>query len=95
MQCGENTDLLVELLGTLVYIPTDKWQEVMEKQGIIDFLQQQLMNGYAEDDVILECVMLCGTMCRNDQTASIIANSYLIRLLQDMLGAKQEDDEMV
>ena len=46
------------------------------------------MNGYAEDDVVLECVMLCGTMCRNDGTAELIANSYLIRLLQDMLGAK-------
>lgn len=94
-QCGENTDLLVELLGTMVYIPSDKWHEPMEKQGIIDFLQSQLMNGYAEDDVVLECVMLCGTMCRNDDTANLIAQSYLIRLLQDMLGAKQEDDEMV
>lgn len=39
--------------------------------------------------------MLCGTMCRNDVTAHMIASSYLIKLLQDMLGAKQEDDEMV
>ena len=53
------------------------------------------MNGYAEDDIVLECVMLCGTICRNEPTAKMIANSYLIRLLQDMLGAKQEDDEMV
>lgn len=53
------------------------------------------MNGYAEDDVVLECVMLCGTMCRNEESAGVIAQSYLIRLLQDMLGAKQEDDEMV
>jgi len=81
IQCGENTDLLVELLGTMVYIPSDKWCEPLEKQGIIDFLQSQLMNGYAEDDVVLECVMLCGTMCRNDLTASMIANSYLIKLL--------------
>lgn len=44
---------------------------------------------------MLECVMLCGTMCRNDATANMIANSHLIKLLQDMLGAKQEDDEMV
>jgi AcrR family transcriptional regulator len=95
MQCGENTDMMVELIGTLVYIPTDKWQEVMTGTGILEFLQSQFMNGYAEDDVILECVMLCGTMCRNDDCAQIIANSYLIRLLQDMLGAKQEDDEMV
>ena len=26
MACGENTDLLIELIGTMVYIPTDKWQ---------------------------------------------------------------------
>jgi hypothetical protein len=30
--------MLVELLGTLVYIPSDKWEQVMEQQGIIDFL---------------------------------------------------------
>ncbi len=65
----------------MVYVPTDTWEQVMNKQGIIDFLQSQLMNGYAEDDVVLECVMLCGTMCRNDATASMIAGSYLIRLL--------------
>lgn len=81
MQCGENTDMMVELIGTLVYIPTDKWQEIMQNTGILEFLQSQFMNGYAEDDVILECVMLCGTMCRNDHCAQIIANSYLIRLL--------------
>jgi len=53
------------------------------------------MNGFAEDDIILECVMLCGTLCRNDASAEFIAGSHLIKLLQDMLGAKQEDDEMV
>ena len=24
-QCGENTDLMLELLGTMVYIPVDSW----------------------------------------------------------------------
>ena len=62
---------------------------------MIEFLHNHLMNGYAEDDIVLESVMLCGTICRNEATAQMIANSYLIRLLQDMLGAKQEDDEMV
>jgi len=67
----------------------------MENTQIIEFLQNQLMNGFAEDDIVLECVMLCGTLCRNDEAAEILAGSYLIKLLQDMLGAKQEDDEMV
>jgi len=44
---------------------------------------------------MLESVMLVGTITRNDACAELIANSYLIKLLQDLLGAKQEDDEMV
>lgn len=39
------------------------------------------MNGFAEDDIILECVMLCGTLCRNDLAAECIAGSHLIKLL--------------
>ena len=69
VMCGENTDLMLELLGTLVYTPSDKWIGLMESSQIIDFLQNQLMNGYAEDDIVLECVMLCGTLCRSDEAA--------------------------
>lgn len=30
LACGENTDLMLELLGTMVYMPTDKWISLME-----------------------------------------------------------------
>lgn len=53
------------------------------------------MNGFAEDDIVLECVMLISTICRTEDIAQMIASSYLINMLQDLLGAKQEDDEMV
>ena len=69
----EHTDLLLELLGTMVYIPTDMWTEKIEKFGVIEFLHSHLENAYAEDDILLECVMLVGTICRNDQSATIIA----------------------
>lgn len=69
VQCVDNTDLLLELLGTMVYMPTDRWAEMMEGQGILEFLQNQLMNGFAEDDIVLECVMLVGTLCRNEETS--------------------------
>lgn len=92
---GEHTDLLLELLGTMVYIPTDLWAEKIEKYNMIEFLHNHLMNQYAEDDILLECVMLVGTICRNDEIAQTIAYSHLIKLLQDLLGTKQEDDEMV
>lgn len=94
-QCGENTDLMLELLGTMVYIPTDTWEQVIERTGFIEFIHKNLVNGFAEDDIVLESVMLISTMCRTEAIAELIANSYLIKMLQDLLGAKQEDDEMV
>lgn len=94
-QCGENSDLQIELIGTMVYIHTDKWYEMVPRTNFIEFLHNNLVNGFAEDDIVLECVMLIATICRNDQIATQIASSYLIKMLQDLLGAKQEDDEMV
>jgi hypothetical protein len=94
-QCGENTDLMLELLGTMVYIPTDRWTPVIEKTNFIEFIHNNLVNGFAEDDIVLESVMLIATICRNEDIAQMIASSYLIKMLQDLLGAKQEDDEMV
>ena len=73
--------MLLELLGTMVYMPTDLWGEKLEKFGVIEFLHNHLMNTYAEDDILLECVMLVGAICRNDQTATTISQSYLIKLL--------------
>lgn len=87
-QCGDNTDLMLELLGTMVYIHTDYWEEVIEEAGFIEFLHNNLANGYSEDDIILESVMLVATICRTDKIAQFIASSYLIKLLQDLLGAK-------
>ena len=94
-QCGENTDLQLELLGTMVYIHSDTWEQMIPKTNFIEFVHNNLVNGFAEDDIVLECVMLIATVVRNDGIAALIANSYLIKMLQDLLGAKQEDDEMV
>ena len=79
----------------MVYIPTDNWEELINKTNFIEFLHNNFVNGFAEDDIVLECVMLVATICRNDSIATLISSSYLIKMLQDLLGAKQEDDEMV
>ena len=68
-QCGDNTDLMLELLGTMVYIPTDHWEEVIEKTNFLEFIHQNLVNGFAEDDIVLECVMLIATICRTELIA--------------------------
>ena len=86
---------MFELLGTMVYIPSDGWEQVIVKTNFIEFIHNNLVNGFAEDDIVLECVMLISTICRTEEIAQMIASSYLINMLQDLLGAKQEDDEMV
>ena len=39
--------------------------------------------------------MLIATICRTEEVSNLIANSYLVQVLQQLLGARQEDDEMV
>lgn len=51
----------------MVYIHSDKWSEVISY--FIEFLHNNFVNGYAEDDIVLECVMLVATITRNDEIA--------------------------
>ena len=72
---------MLELLGTMVYIPSDHWEIVIDKTNFIDFIHNNLVNGFAEDDIVLESVMLIATICRTEKIAVMIANSYLINML--------------
>lgn len=89
-----NENLQIEIIGTLVYINTNKWDQVITETNFLEFLHQLLSNG-AEDDMVLEGIMLIGTLARNEKCCEAISRSYLLGLLHDLLGAKQEDDEMV
>jgi len=77
-QCGENTDMMLEIMGTLVYIHTDSWEEAIVATDFINFLTQTLANEYSEDDILLECIMLIATICRTEKISEYIANSYLV-----------------
>jgi hypothetical protein len=79
---------MLELLGTMVYIPVDSWATVIDKTNFIEFIHNNLVNGFGEDDIVLESVMLIATICRNETIAQMISQSYLIKMLQDLLGAK-------
>lgn len=53
----------------MVYIPTDKWEETIERTNFLDFIHNNLVNGFAEDDIVLESVMLIATICRTESIA--------------------------
>jgi hypothetical protein len=100
-------DLLVEILGTLVNLTGDfrtsygeaapevPWLELCEGSGLIELLHRLLVGGFSEDDIILECVMLVGTIAMDQYAAPLIAASQLVKVLNELLAEKQEDDEIV
>ncbi|TMS20322.1 Kinesin-associated protein 3 [Larimichthys crocea] len=53
------------------------------------------MSGSAEDDLILEVVIMIGTVSMDDSCAAMLANSGIIPALIELLNAQQEDDEFV
>ncbi|MEQ2208249.1 Kinesin-associated protein 3 [Xenoophorus captivus] len=54
-----------------------------------------ILLGSAEDDLILEVVILIGTVSMDDSCAAMLAKSGIIPALIDLLNAQQEDDEFV
>jgi len=103
-------ELLVELLGTLssMSVAEIRW---LDLEGLIDLIHKLLSEGCgmtfafspltgaineAIDDIVLECVMLCGTIAANDSEAMVhLASPRFLTLFQELLTAKQEDDEIV
>ena len=53
----------------MVYVHTDKWEEIINKTNFIEFMHNNFVNGFAEDDIVLESVMLVATVVRNDAIA--------------------------
>ena len=92
----EDMAFVVEVLGVLVSIESEEvWFKIISNTGILDFIQKHIVPGYAEDDIILECIMLIGTITCCDKCAKMIKTTMIIEQLNNLLEEKQEDDEMV
>ncbi|XP_014853215.1 PREDICTED: kinesin-associated protein 3 isoform X2 [Poecilia mexicana] len=98
-QIGEDEaeEFVIECLGTLanLTIPDLDWELVLREYGLVPYLKRRLKPGSAEDDLILEVVILIGTVSMDDSCAAMLAKSGIIPALIDLLNAQQEDDEFV
>ena len=92
----QEMDFVVEVLGVLVNVDNDElWMKVLSNTQLLEFLQRHIVPGYAEDDVILECIMLIGTVTCSEKCAKLVAGTLIVKQLNTLLEEKQEDDEMV
>ncbi|XP_039632290.1 kinesin-associated protein 3-like [Polypterus senegalus] len=93
----EEEEFLIECLGTLANLTISEmnWELVLTKYNLIPFFKHHLKPGLAEDDMILEVVIMIGTVSLDPCCASMLAKSGIIPALIELLNAQQEDDEFV
>ncbi|XP_072244923.1 kinesin-associated protein 3a [Leuresthes tenuis] len=93
----EAEEFVIECLGTLanLTIPDLDWALVLKEYNLVPYLKDRLKPGLAEDDLILEVVIMIGTVSMDDSCAALLAKSGIIPALIELLNAQQEDDEFV
>lgn len=97
IRAEEEEEWVVECLGTLanLTIPDLDWELVLKEYNLVPYLKDRLKPGSAEDDLILEVVIMIGTVSMDDACAAMLAKSGIIPALIELLNAQQEDDEFV
>uniref|UniRef100_A0A673IBC1 Kinesin-associated protein 3-like n=1 Tax=Sinocyclocheilus rhinocerous TaxID=307959 RepID=A0A673IBC1_9TELE len=93
----EEEEFVIECLGTLsnLTIPDLDWELVLKEYNLVPYLKDHLKPGSADDDLILEVVIMIGTVSMDDSCAVMLAKSGIIPALIELLNAQQEDDEFV
>ncbi|XP_056149265.1 kinesin-associated protein 3-like isoform X2 [Lampris incognitus] len=93
----EEEEFVLECLGTLanLTIPDLDWELVLKEYNLVPYLKDRLKPGSAEDDLILEVVIMIGTVSMDDACAAMLAKSGIIPAIIELLNAQQEDDEFV
>ncbi|CAG5115680.1 unnamed protein product, partial [Candidula unifasciata] len=94
----KNGDFSLEclgILGNLTIADLDYALILKDYADLIPWIKDKLQPGAAEDDVVLEVVILVGTICNDDACARLLAENNIVHLLIELLNAKQEDDEVV
>ena len=83
-------DLVIECLGTLANLQHQDvdYGLLLSKFEMMPFIQQMLVPGQAEDDLVLECVVLLGTIAFDPGCAAMLASSGVIQILIDLLNGE-------
>uniref|UniRef100_A0A672J8R6 Kinesin-associated protein 3b n=1 Tax=Salarias fasciatus TaxID=181472 RepID=A0A672J8R6_SALFA len=84
----EEEEWVLECLGTLanLTIPDLDWELVLKEYNLVPYLKDRLKPGSAEDDLILEVVIMIGTVSMDDACAAMLAKSGIIPALIELLN---------
>jgi len=95
---SDNPVVLVEAMGILAALDCTSqevpWMDLCDA-GLLELLHRFLMIGFSEDDILLECVILAGTLAMDAEFVPLMATSKVPRLLPELLAEKQDDGEII
>uniref|UniRef100_A0A669BPT9 Kinesin-associated protein 3b n=1 Tax=Oreochromis niloticus TaxID=8128 RepID=A0A669BPT9_ORENI len=88
IKAEEEEEWVLECLGTLanLTIPDLDWELVLKEYNLVPYLKDRLKPGSAEDDLILEVVIMIGTVSMDDACAVMLAKSGIIPALIELLN---------
>ncbi|KFW64786.1 Kinesin-associated protein 3, partial [Pygoscelis adeliae] len=84
----EEEEFVIECLGTLanLTLPDLDWELVLKEYKLVPYLKDKLKPGSAEDDLVLEVVIMIGTVSMDDSCAALLAKSGIIPALIELLN---------
>uniref|UniRef100_A0A8C5C1S6 Kinesin-associated protein 3a n=1 Tax=Gadus morhua TaxID=8049 RepID=A0A8C5C1S6_GADMO len=84
----EAEEFVIECLGTLANLTVADldWELVLKEYHLVPYLKDRLKPGSAEDDLILEVVIMIGTIAMDDAGAAMLAEAGVIPDLIQLLN---------
>lgn len=95
----------------MAQLSTLEWIRILNTTDLVAWLLQRIRPGAVEDDLLLELIVLCGTIAMEKQCAELLFDKGITQNLIELLGGlcilhafafklrsflvKQEDDEIV
>ncbi|XP_069794323.1 kinesin-associated protein 3a isoform X5 [Narcine bancroftii] len=85
---NEGEEYVIECLGALanLTVPNLDWELVLKEYNLVPFLKDRLKPGSTEDDLVLEVVIMIGTVSMDDSCAAMLAKSGIIPALIELLN---------
>ena len=84
---GHNDELVLEALGILgnLTMADLNYLKIVEEFQLVPFISAKLSDPRTEDDILLEVVILLGTLAIDESTAGLLASEGVIEQLIGLL----------
>eukprot|EP01035_Chromulina_nebulosa_P019979 gene19979-25948_t len=97
---NENHDILVEVFGCLANLtihdlPTNApWMKIIKEYNLLSIISKLLVPGMAQNDLVLEIILVIGSMASDEKACDQIASSTVINLLYQVWKERSDDIEI-